>query len=136
MRNLFDVHPTFGRDNKGDARCLTIDQHREIEFLLDVAAVLDIQAVDLLSCRTGLRGDKRVTEHIPGVCGHFVDGFGKPHTSFRIAGQFLEFAFAAAARVDLGFHDVHGAREVFRRGHCSFNRERRLPFGNRCAETL
>jgi hypothetical protein len=50
--------------------------------------------------------------------------------------KFLEFAFAAAARVDLGFHDVNGAREVFRRGHCFFNRERRLPFGNRCAETL
>jgi hypothetical protein len=136
MRDLFDVHPTFGRDNKGHARCLAIDQHREIEFLLDVAAVLDIQAVDLLTCRTGLRGDKRVAEHFPGVCGHFVDGFGKPHTSFRIGRQFFEFAFAAAARMDLGFHDVHGARKGFRHGHCFIDRERWLPFGNWCAEIL
>ena len=136
MRNLFDVHPTFGRDNKGDARCLTIDQHREIEFLLDVAAVLDIQAVDLLAGGAGLRGDECIAEHFPGERGHLVDRLGKPYAALRIGGQFLEFAFAAAARMDLRFHDVYGSRQRLRRGHRFLNRERRPTFGNRCAEAL
>src|SRR5258708_37492721 len=77
MGDFFDVHPAFGRYNKSDTRCPAIEQHREIEFLLDVAAVLDIQAVELLSCGASLRGDKLVGQPFPGISGHLRGGFWK-----------------------------------------------------------
>jgi hypothetical protein len=44
-----DVHAAFGRDDEGDAAGGAVDEHREVELLLDVRAVLDVEAVDLLA---------------------------------------------------------------------------------------
>src|SRR5258708_26244685 len=77
MGDFFDVHPAFGRYNKSDTRCPAIEQHREIEFLFDVAAVLDIQAVYPLSCGARLRCYKCGGEDFPGLSGHFVHCFWK-----------------------------------------------------------
>ena len=62
-----DVHAAFGRDDEGDAADRAVDQQRQIELAVDVGAVLDVEAVDLLAGRAGLLGDQRVAEHLLGV---------------------------------------------------------------------
>ena len=42
---------------------LAVDQHREVELLVDRRAFLDIEAVDLLALRAGLVRDQRRAEH-------------------------------------------------------------------------
>ena len=44
-----------------------VDQEREIELAVDVGAVLDVEAVDLLAGRAGLLGDQRVPSISLGV---------------------------------------------------------------------
>ena len=45
-----DIHAAFGRGDDGDAAGLAVDQQCEIEFLGDVDAVGDVEALDLLPC--------------------------------------------------------------------------------------
>ena len=73
MRDRLDVHAAFGRDDEGDAADRAVDQQRQIELAVDVGAVLDIEAVDLLAGRTGLLGDQRIAEHLLGVGDDLVD---------------------------------------------------------------
>ena len=58
VRDFLDVHAAFGGHDKGDARCLTIDQRRQIELAIDRRAFFDVEAVDLLSVWTGLMRDQ------------------------------------------------------------------------------
>jgi hypothetical protein len=58
VRDLLDVHAAFGRGDDRNARRLAVDQHREIELLLDRGALLDVDAIDLLSHRAGLKCDE------------------------------------------------------------------------------
>ena len=51
VRDVLDVHAAFGRDDDGDAAGLAVDQQSEVEFLRDVDAVGDVEAVDLLAVR-------------------------------------------------------------------------------------
>ena len=62
-----DVHPAFGRGDDGDAAGLAVDQQREVEFLGDVDAVGDVEALDLLACRAGLDRDQSLAEHLLGM---------------------------------------------------------------------
>ena len=73
VRDLFDVHAAFGRDHDGDPRGDAIDQHRQIEFLGDRRAVLDIEAVDLLALRPGLMRHQGRAEDARGFRLHVVD---------------------------------------------------------------
>src|SRR5690606_14366580 len=65
-RDLFDIHAAFGRGDEADARAAAINQKREIQLALDVAAVLDIDAVDLLTGLTRLMGDEGAAQHLTG----------------------------------------------------------------------
>src|SRR5229473_1065411 len=66
-RDLLDLHAALGRGHHGDPRGRTVDQHAKIELALDVAAFLDIDALDLAAGLSGLRGDKDVAEHLAGA---------------------------------------------------------------------
>ncbi len=104
VRDLLDVHAAFRGGDDRDARRLTVDQHREIEFLLDRRAVLDIEAVDDLSFRPGLVRHQRRAEDALCFLLNVLDRF-----------DYLDAAgLAAPARMDLRFHDPHRAAEVFR----------------------
>ena len=88
MRDLLDVHAAFGRDDEGDARGRAVDQHREIEFLVDVGAVLDVEAVDLLAGLAGLQRDQRRAQHLLGEGFGLVDRLGDAHAAL-VAGRSL-----------------------------------------------
>ena len=65
--DLLDLHAALGRGHHGDAGGGAVDQHAEIQLALDVAAFLDIEALDFLAGRTGLLGHEDVAEHLLGV---------------------------------------------------------------------
>ncbi len=52
--HLLDLHAAFGRGHDGDARGLAVEEHAEIELALDVAALLDIDALHLAPLGPGL----------------------------------------------------------------------------------
>jgi hypothetical protein len=82
-----------------------VNQHGEIEFALDVGAVLDVETVDLLAFRASLRGDEVLAEHL---LSEFLDVFlaeGEANAALFAGFRLHEFAFAAAASVDLRFND-------------------------------
>ncbi len=101
MRNLLDVHAAFSRHHEGYTRGLAIDQHRDVEFLFDFGAVLDVQPVDLLACRPGLFGDQRASEHFLGEACNFIDRLRQPHAALGVRRQALELALAAPTGMDL-----------------------------------
>ena len=87
MGDRLDVHAALGRDDEGDAADRAVDQDRQIELAVDVGAVLDIEAVDLLAGRAGLLGDQRVAEHLLGVGDDFVDRLRQPHAALGVRAE-------------------------------------------------
>ena len=136
MRDRLDVHAAFGRDDEGDAADRAVDQQREIELAVDVGAVLDVEAVDLLAGRAGLLGHQRVAEHLLGVGDHLLDRLGQPDAALGVGAEFLELALAAAAGMDLALHHVERAGQRLRRGLGLAGLEDGNAFGDRRAERL
>ena len=102
VRDLLDVHAAFGRGDDRDARGLAVDQHREIELLLDRRAVLDVEPVDLLALRAGLVRDERRAEQALCLLLDVLDRL-----------DHLDAAgLAAPAGVDLRLHDPDRAAEL------------------------
>src|SRR6185436_13754017 len=102
VRDLLDVHAAFGRNYDRDARGLAVDQHREIELLLDRRAVLDVEPVDLLALRAGLRRDESCAEDAGRFLLDVLDRL-----------DHLDAArLAAPAGMDLRLHHPHGAAKV------------------------
>jgi hypothetical protein len=114
VRDVLDVDAALGRHHEGDARGLAVDQDREVEFLVDVGAVLDVEAVDLLAVIAGLHRDQRRSQHLLGVFVDLGDRFGDPHPAFVTGRGFLELALAAAAGMDLALHHPDRAGQRFR----------------------
>jgi hypothetical protein len=73
VSDCFDVHPALGRGDDCDAAGRAIDQQSQVEFLGDVDAVGDVEALDLLALRAGLDRDQRLAEHFLGVGADLVD---------------------------------------------------------------
>ena len=115
MGDLLDIHAAFRRDHEGDAARGAIDQRGEIEFLLDIGAVLDIEAVDLLAVIAGLHRDEGLAEHLGGEFLHLVDGLGQAHAALLARIRFLELALAATAGMDLALDHPERAAELLRR---------------------
>ena len=111
VRDVLDVHAAFGRDDEGDARGRAIDEHRQVEFLGDVGAFLDVEAVDLLAGRAGLDGHQRRAEHLLDVGDDLVDRLGEAHAALVAGRGFLELALAAATGVDLRLDDPERTAE-------------------------
>ncbi len=125
VRDLLDVHAAFGRDHDGDARGDAVDQHREIELLLDGGAFLDVEPVDLLALRAGLVRDQRRAEDARRFLLHVVDRLD----DLDAAG------LAAAAGVDLRLHHPDRAAERLRGLHRLVDREGRNALGRRARRT-
>ena len=89
MGHLFDVHAAFGRGDDGDAAGLAVDQQREVEFLRDVDAVGDVEALDLLALRAGLDGDQGLAEHFLGMGADFLDRLGEPDAALGVGASSL-----------------------------------------------
>jgi len=92
--DLLDVHATFGRGHDGQARRRAVDQHTQVELALDVAAGLDIDALDFPPPRSRLLGDERHADHLAGEVAHFGRGLGDLDPA----------GLAAAAGMDLRLH--------------------------------
>ncbi len=45
-RNLFDVHTARGRSDERNTAQFAIDQHRQVEFAIDIRSFLDINDID------------------------------------------------------------------------------------------
>ena len=136
MGDGLDVHAAFGRDDEGDAADRAVDQDRQIELALDVGAVLDIEAVDLLAGRAGLLGDQRVAEHLLGVGDDIGHRLRQPHAALGVGAKLLELALAAAAGMDLALHHIERAGQRLGGGFRLARLEHRHAFGHRRAETL
>jgi hypothetical protein len=95
--NFLDVHAAFGRDHKGNARGLTVDQRREIELAVDGRALLDVQPVDLLAVRPRLMRDQRGPQNACGFLFNVVDRFHDLDAA----------SLAAATGVNLRLHDPY-----------------------------
>ncbi len=109
-RHFLDVHAALGRRHRRDAAALPVDQHAGIELALDVAAVLDIDALHLAALGAGLLGDEHAAEHLGGFGGRFRRRLHEPHAALA-AGIVLEAAGAAPAGVDLRLHHIDRAGE-------------------------
>ena len=134
--HLLDVHAAFRRDDESDLAGGAVDEHRQVEFGVDIGAVLDVEAVDLLSGLAGLDRHKGVAEHLLGEFLDLVDGLGEAHAALLAGGGFLELALAAAARMDLGLHDPERSAEFLGGGLCLVGREDGLAAGDGQAEFL
>ncbi|MFK4520552.1 hypothetical protein ABIF20_007917 [Bradyrhizobium japonicum] len=111
VRDVLDVDAAFGRHHERHARGLAVDQDREVELLVDVRAVLDVEAVDLLAGGTGLHGHERGAEHLLGEFGDLSGRLGDADAALVAGRGFLELALAAATGVDLALHHPDRTRE-------------------------
>jgi hypothetical protein len=106
LGDLFDVDAAGGRRDGRDAARLAIDEHREVELAraLEVQALLDVEAVDLLALGARLLRHERRAE----------EGLGPLLRQGRALRDLHAAGLAAAARVDLRLHDddlVAGLRD-------------------------
>ena len=104
VSDILDVDPAFGREDEGDPARLPVDQRRKIELPVDRRAVLDVQAIDLLAVRAGLRRHQRRPQHLRCECLDLVDRAGESHAAFVPCRGLLEAALAAPAGMDLALH--------------------------------
>src|SRR3954452_9885643 len=95
MRDLLDVHAAFGRCHDRDARTFAVEEHREIELLLDDRAFLDVEAVHDLAFGPGLMRHESRAEDALGFLLHILDRFDDLYAA----------GLAAAARMDLRLDD-------------------------------
>src|SRR3546814_2850072 len=61
VRDGFDIHPAFGRDDERNAAGDAIDKQGEVEFVRDIDAVGDVETVDLLA-RVAGRSEEHTSE--------------------------------------------------------------------------
>ena len=99
--DLLDLHAALGRRHEGRPAGLAVDQHAEIELARDIAAVLDVDPLDLTPGRSGLMGDQVHADH---VLGCRLDGLER-------LDDLDATALAAPAGVDLGLDHPHRTAE-------------------------
>ena len=114
MGDRLDVHAALGRGHHRDAAHDAVDQQRDVELALDVATLLDIEALHRLAGRAGLLGDEFLAQHGERAGAHLFDRLHDPDAALAV-GIILEPAGAAAARMNLGFD--HGDRRPELAGH-------------------
>ncbi|CAH1659504.1 hypothetical protein CHELA40_11740 [Chelatococcus asaccharovorans] len=136
VSDVLDVHAAFRRDDEGNAPRGAVDEGREVELALDIGAVLDIDAVDLLAGRSGLDRDEGVAEHLADEGLDLIDGLGEAHAALLAGLGLLELALAAAAGVDLALHHPQRAAKLLGGGFGLIDRKNGPTSGNGGAEFL
>ena len=134
VRDVLDVDAAFGRDDEGDARGLAVDQERKVELLVDVGAVLDVEAVDLLAGGAGLDRHEGGAQHLLGELGDFRGRLGDADAALVAGRSFLELALAAAAGMDLALHHIDRAGQRLGGGFRVARFKDRNALGDRHAE--
>jgi len=134
MRDRLDVHAALGRGDEGDAARFPVDEQGEVEFLGDIDAVGHVEPVHLLAGRAGLDGDERVAEHLGRSRPDLIGAAGKADAALGVGAQLLELALAAAAGMDLRFHDVERAGQLSRGGDSLVDAHRGIAGGDGHAE--
>src|SRR3546814_8178302 len=107
------LHAALGGGHQGHPAGRPVDEHAEVELARDVAAFLDVEALDLLAGRAGLLGHQHVAQHRTGVGLHLLDRLHDAHAALAV-GVVLETPGAAPAGVDLRFHDPYRAAQLAR----------------------
>ena len=134
VSDLLDVDPALGREDERHPALLPVDQRRKIELPVDCGAVLDVEAVDLLAVRTGLRRHQRRAQHLGRERLDLVDRAGEPHAALVARRGLLEAALAAAAGMDLALHHPKRPGELPRALDRLVRREGGKAGGDRDAE--
>ena len=65
--DFLDIHAAFGRSDEGDLLRGAVGDQRDVQFVLDVGAVFDVQAADLLALSAGLVGDQLHAQNVGGA---------------------------------------------------------------------
>ncbi|MNN12826.1 hypothetical protein D3C81_1258340 [compost metagenome] len=112
--DFFDVHAAFARRHQRDLLRNAVHHQRNVQFLLDVGAFFDQQAVDLLAFRTGLVRHQLHAQDVRGIGLDVFDALGNLDAA----------ALAAATCVDLRLDNPHRAAELFCGLQGLVNRER------------
>ena len=120
--DLLDIHAAFGGGDEGDRLGAAVDQHRQVQLLVDVGTFGDQHGVDRKLHAGGLVGRHPGAEHRRGVLLHFI----------KVLRQLDAAGLAAAAGVDLRLDHPQVARDVL--GGCDgfFRSARHAPgrYGN------
>ena len=124
FRDFFDVHAAFARSHHDDFLRDAIDHKADIQFLLDVSAFFDQQAVHLLAFRASLVRDELHAEDLVRVFTNLFQRLCDLHAA----------TLATATRVDLSLHDPYRAAELFSGLDRVIHREDRLAARYRDAE--
>ena len=133
MGHVFDVHAAFGGRHDRNPAVFAVDQHGKIELTLNIAAVFDVDAVDLLACRTGLDGDKGAAQHLAGKFSGLTDRAGQAHAAFFASLRLFEMALATTTGMDLRFDNPKRAIQFTRGGFGLFGFGDDTTVGNRDA---
>ncbi|MDT4839293.1 hypothetical protein FQZ97_730790 [compost metagenome] len=105
--HFLDVHAAFAGGDERNLLGGAVGDQRHVVFLLDVGAVFDVQAADLLAFRAGLMRDQL----------HAQDFRGQLADVVQRARQLHAAALAAAARVDLRLDDPNRSTQLFSGSH-------------------
>ncbi len=100
--DFLDVHAALGARHQHDALRAAVDDHADVELLLDVGALLDQQPAHLLPAGAGLVRDELHAEDLAGALLHLVERVRELDAA----------ALAAAARVDLRLDHPHRRRRA------------------------
>ena len=107
VSHFFDVHAAFARSDQGHLLRGAVGHQGHVQFVLDVGAVFDVQAANLLAFGARLVRDQLHAQDLFSQLLDVVDGLGNLHAA----------ALATATCVDLGLDHPHGAAELL----CSFH---------------
>ncbi len=102
LGNLFDLHPALGGRDDRQLLCGSIQDHRQVEFRLDLRTRFDVDLADDLALGTRLMRAQGHAEDLTREVLGLIRGFGE-----------LDAArLAAPTRVNLCFHDDDVARQT------------------------
>ena len=121
LGDLFDVHPATAACHQANRLRDAINEHSGIELSCDVGRRFDIQTLDTLTLRSGLRRNQHLSQNVGSCRSNFFQG----------TGNFDAARLAAAARVNLSLDCPTAAADLLGRLHRLFDGKRRTPGGDR-----